>query len=348
MTLDNTIYANDAYAQALLQDARDAAAENVVDPVTFDENYKDLEPAIYSGKPIIISGPPQNGKSTAVQLLSAKLGIPCIPFSCDDGIQKSNVFGCVTIGPNGDTVWEDGPLLKAYRNGYWFDAEEVLQLPPEKTSMFMKITDGSKIYVGYKGEIIHRHPNFRFIATGNPNCRGNKKGNQAFSRRLCFTIDVADLSAKGFLLLGKSKRSWVNTGFFNAAYSLSQAIVAEAARLGKPNESCGITQLCGLFDLIENDPTKLTLDVFTRKVRNTFINVLIKAQVTPQERDLFQNTPATAAIINKMYNEYINSPKPVTPSPSATAAAQPSTTAPQPAQPASGNALLNKLRGIKI
>jgi len=317
-----------------------------VDPIMFDENYKDLEPALHSGQPIIISGPPQNGKSTAVQLLSAKLGVPCIPFSCDDGIQKSNVFGCVTIGPNGDTVWEDGPLLKAYRNGYWFDAEEVLQLPPEKTSMFMKITDGSKIYVGYKGEIIHRHPNFRFIATGNPNCRGNKKGNQAFSRRLCFAIDIAELSSKGFLLLGKSKRPWVKDTFFNAAYSLSQAVIAEAERLGKPNESCGITQLCGLFDLIENDPARLDIDTFVRKVRNTFINVLIKAQVTQQERDLFQNTPATMAIISRMYNEYTTSPKPVAGKPAPTPA-----TSKGPASaagPAAGNSLLNKLRGMKI
>ena len=348
MNIDTSIYANDAYAQALLQGARAVAAENVVDPIAFDENYKELEPAIYSGETIIITGPPQNGKSTAVLLMSAKLGIPCLTFSCDEGIQKSALFGHMEIGPNGQTVWVDGPLVRSWRDGYIFNAEEILQLVSEKTSWFMKMIDGSKFLMGHNGEIIPRHPNFRFIATGNPLCRGNKPSNEAFSRRFGVAIDVAELSAKGFLLLGKSKRPWVSDGFFNASYNLTQAVLNEAKRFGKLNESCGITQLCSLFGLIENDPTPLTYDVFVRKVRNTFINVLTKARISQEDRDLFQTANATQAILQKMYKEYAASPRPTSVTGGGVPAPDPATQSAASSQTMSaGTQMLNKLRRIK-
>ena len=48
--LDNNIYQNDAYAQALLQGARDIASSNTVDPIAFDSAYKQLEPALKAGE----------------------------------------------------------------------------------------------------------------------------------------------------------------------------------------------------------------------------------------------------------------------------------------------------------
>ena len=353
--LDNSIYQNDAYAQALLQGARDIASSNTVDPIAFDNAYKQLEPALKAGENILILGAPQNGKSTAVALIANRYGIPFIPFSCDDGLQPSAVFGGMVPNPNkgvnGDDrefIWEDGPLMKAWRRGYWFDAEELLQLTPDRASMFMKVLDKMPFFVTKAGEVIPRHPNFRFIATGNPLCRGNKKQNQALMRRFGVKISVQELSAKGFLLLGKSKRPFIKDGFFNAGHQLASAVVAEAQRLGHPGESCGITQLTSLIGLLENDAEKLTIDVFKEKVKATFINVLIAAQVTEEQTSIFMGTPAVNGYVSVMFNEYMASPK------AALAQPQQQQQTPPPVQPAqrpatsSGNDLFNKMRGVKI
>ena len=369
MTFDNTIYANDAYAQALLKGAQDIAKSNTVDPIAFDEAYKDLEPALLAGSNILIFGPPQNGKSTAVALIANKYGIPFIPFSCDDGLQPSAVFGSQVPNPNkgvnGDDrefVWEDGPLLRAWRNGYWFDAEEILQLPPERASMFMKVLDKMPFFVTKQGEVVQRHPNFRFIATGNPLCRGNKKQNQALLRRFDTKIFVRELTDRGFLLLGKSKFPNLKDGFFISGYMLSRAIVAEAERLGHPGESCGITQLTALVGILENESVKIDLSSFRRKVANTFVNVLGAAQIEPDLVDAFISQKATSDIISRMFNDYVASPKPIPqgqqasgqkPSAAQQPAADGQTPQPQPAansssQGSSGTDLLESLWRSRI
>ena len=354
--MDNTIYANDAYAQSLLETARNTAKVNLVDPVAIDENYLDLEPAILGGGSVLITGPAQNGKSTAVLLLSAKLGIPCITFSCDDGIQRSSVFGSVALGANGESMWEDGPLLKAFRNGYWFNAEEILQLPPERTSMFMKVADESESFTGFRGEVIKRHPNFRFIATGNPMYHGNKKANQAFSRRFAYVLDIGELSKNSFLLIGKSIRPELSPEFYNASFDLAKAVTNECSRLGMEGESCGVTQLKGLLNLITCDSSPLTIDSFFRKTRNTFVNVMIKARLPQNDRDNFFEQKATESIIACMYQAYVKSQKSNASSgkkaeapsnASADVRADVPQSVPAP-KPSSGKSLFDQLEGLGI
>lgn len=351
--IDTTIYANDEYAQTLIKGVRDIANKNSIDPTAFDENYEDLIPAILSGNNILIEGAPQTGKSTAICQAAVAMGdpdpVPVAIFSCDEGVRYPSVFGELVPNPNkgidGDErefVWQDGPLTKMMRIGGWFDAEELLQLPPEKTSMFMKVLDGAFIILK-NGEIVFKHPNFRFIATGNPLCRGNKPQNQALMRRFPVKIGIKSISKRGFLMLGKSQNPQLADEFFNACYDLSVAVVAEGERLGKPDISCGITQLNALVGLIANDPKKNTLDRFKRKVRNTFINELEGAQVRPNMVDAFANDLITLGHIKKMYDSFENSLK------TAVAGAQPQQT-PPPAQNAeeSGKSLLDQLRRIKI
>lgn len=356
--IDTTIYANDEYAQTLIKGVRDIANKNSIDPTAFDANYEDLIPAILSGDNILIEGAPQTGKSTAICKAAVTLGnpdpVPVVIFSCDEGIQYTSVFGGLVPNPNkgidGDErefVWQDGPLTKMMRIGGWFDAEELLQLPPEKTSMFMKVLDEAFIVLK-NGEIVFKHPNFRFIATGNPLCRGNKAQNQALMRRFPVTIGIKPISKQGFLMLGKSKNPRLIDGFFNAGYDLSVAVIKEGERLGKPNISCGITQLNSLVNIIENDPNKLTMETFKRKVRNTLVNELEKAQIPQEMVDVFADNAITAGIVTQMFNTFTKSPK-VAGSPkvaSQTGAQQEEQ--PQPAQQSSGQALFDQLNRIKI
>lgn len=352
--IDTSTY-TDEYSQTLIKGVREICRNNTVDPIQLNENYELLLPAMLCGNNtnILIVGPPQTGKSTAICKAAEALGdpepIPVCIFSCDEGIQYSNVFGGMVPNPNrgvdGDEreyVWKDGPLTTALKYGGIFDAEEFLQLPPEKTSMFMKVLDEG--YVQLKnGEIIFKHPNFRFIATGNPTCRGNKAQNEALLRRFQVVIGIPGLNKSSFLISGKSKNPNLADSFFNASFDLAEAVMSEGKRLGKPNVSCGITQLNTLVSLVINDPKKNTLDRFKRKVRNTFINVLEGSQIPPNVVDAFANDLITLGIIKTMHDSFENSFK------TAVAGAQPQQT-PPPAQNAeeSGKSLLDQLRRIRI
>lgn len=120
-----------------------------------------------------IIGPAGVGKSTLPRQIAALLNWPVIRFSCSAESRWTHIFGQWVLS-GGDMFWEDGYILDAFRNGKMLIEEEAdFMLPELRASVHTIMEQGSNVVIHgrkdgkiYK-EVIRRHPNFRWISTGN-------------------------------------------------------------------------------------------------------------------------------------------------------------------------------------
>ena len=76
--------------------------------------------------PLLIKGPTGCGKTRFVEHMAARLGRPLITVSCHDDLSAADLVGRHLIG-NGSTVWADGPLTRAVREGAIVYLDEVVE-----------------------------------------------------------------------------------------------------------------------------------------------------------------------------------------------------------------------------
>ena len=314
--LDNTIYANDAYAQELLANTAKIAAENTTDPVSICPAYGLLEDAVKSSVASALVGPGGTGKSVAVALLANRLGIPLIIFQATVETRASSLIGRWAPNPNkgvnGDDreyTFEKGLLLTAYERGYWFDCEEYLQFAPEQQSLMMKFLDGSpSFFLDATKEVVKKHPNFRFIGTGNPDYNGNKdkQKNESFLDRIKPVIYIPELAAKAIVSMCLKRYPQYNkTDFFKTAFDLNKALAASAKALLRKELVFGtrsVNAMCEVIGVRNGAP--LTKDAFKLVVESTFGSAI--AQVGGGCKclpDIFAD-PSICGHVDEMFNEY--------------------------------------------
>ena len=75
-----------------------------------------FEHAFRQRLPVLLKGPTGCGKTRFVEHMAARLGRPLITVSCHDDLTAADLVGRFLIG-DGNTVWSDGPLARAVRQG---------------------------------------------------------------------------------------------------------------------------------------------------------------------------------------------------------------------------------------
>ncbi|MEZ9922365.1 AAA family ATPase, partial [Vibrio breoganii] len=72
------------------------------------------------------------------------------------------------------TIWMDGCLTKAMREGHILILNEIDLMDPAELANMNAILEGSPLVISQlDGEIIAPHPNFRVVATSNSNGSGS-------------------------------------------------------------------------------------------------------------------------------------------------------------------------------
>lgn len=128
----------------------------------------------------LVIGPKGCGKTSAIMQLAARIGQPVIRINFTAQVSISDLVGSVGFGkrPDGSigTIWNDGPLPTAMRNGYWLLLDEIDYGDPSVLSLLYPVLEEfnpskgklPKLTLKEKdGEIITARPTFRIFATGN-------------------------------------------------------------------------------------------------------------------------------------------------------------------------------------
>lgn len=127
----------------------------------FEHSYKNK-------LPFLIKGPTGTGKSRFVEFMAFKLDKKLITISCHEETSSTDLIGRFIIR-GAETVWLDGPLTTAVKEGALLYLDEVAEARPDVIVAIHSLTDHRReLFIDKLGETVKAHEDFMLIASFNP------------------------------------------------------------------------------------------------------------------------------------------------------------------------------------
>lgn len=133
--------------------------------------------------PLLIKGPTGCGKTRFVEYMAARLGRPLITVACHDDLSAADLVGRYLIG-GGDTIWVDGPLTRAVREGAILYLDEVVEARKDTTVVLHPLSDHRRVLpLERTGEQLRAAPEFMLVMSYNPGYQNILKGLKPSTRQ---------------------------------------------------------------------------------------------------------------------------------------------------------------------
>lgn len=127
-----------------------------------------FEMAHDNGLPLLLKGPTGCGKTRFVEHMAAKLGKPLFTVACHDDLSAADLIGRYLL-KGGETVWVDGPLTRAVREGGICYLDEVIEARKDVTVVLHPLTDNRRtLMIDRTGEELVAPKGFMLVASYNP------------------------------------------------------------------------------------------------------------------------------------------------------------------------------------
>lgn len=127
-----------------------------------------FEQAFEHRLPLLLKGPTGCGKTRFVVHMAARLGRRLYTVACHDDLTAADLIGRYLL-KGGDTVWVDGPLTRAVREGAICYLDEVVEARKDVTVVLHPLTDDRRILpIDRTGELLEASPGFMLVASYNP------------------------------------------------------------------------------------------------------------------------------------------------------------------------------------
>ncbi len=118
--------------------------------------------------PVLLKGPTGCGKTRFVAHMAARLGRPLFTVACHDDLTAADLTGRYLLR-GGDTVWTDGPLTRAVREGGICYLDEVVEARKDVTVVLHPLTDDRRLLpLERTGETLAAPPEFMLVVSYNP------------------------------------------------------------------------------------------------------------------------------------------------------------------------------------
>jgi nitric oxide reductase NorQ protein len=139
--------------------------------------------------PLLLKGPTGCGKTRFVAYMAARLGRPLYTVSCHDDLTAADLTGRYLL-KGGDTVWVDGPLTRAVRDGAICYLDEVVEARKDVTVVLHPVTDHRRILpLERTGELLQAPPEFMLVVSYNPGYQNVLKNLKASTRQRFIAIE---------------------------------------------------------------------------------------------------------------------------------------------------------------
>lgn len=118
--------------------------------------------------PLLVKGPTGTGKSRYIEYMAHLLGKELITVSCHEETSATDLIGRYIIKGT-ETVWIDGPLTRAVRNGAILYLDEIAEARPDVIVAIHSLTDHRReLFIDKLGENVKAHQDFMLAASFNP------------------------------------------------------------------------------------------------------------------------------------------------------------------------------------
>jgi len=188
------------------------------------ENFKRIEAVINSGIffPMFITGLSGNGKTLMIEQACAKLKREYFRVNITIETDEDDLLGGFRL-INGDTVWQDGPVIEAMNRGGVLLLDEI-DLASNKIMCLQSVLEGKGIFLKKLSRWVKPAAGFTVFATANTKGKGDVNGgfigtnvlNEAFLDRFKRTLyQTYPTKAAELRILGKvAKELGVNDDGF--------------------------------------------------------------------------------------------------------------------------------------
>ena len=161
----------------------------------------------YSNRlPLLLKGPTGTGKSRLVEFMASSLGRPLISGACHEETSAVDLLGRYLIS-GGETVWSDGPMTRAVREGAILYLDEIAEARPDTLVAIHSLTDHRRtLFLERKSEELVAPPEFMLVASFNP---GYQKGTREMKpstrqRFVSISFDYPDADTETEIVTGET------------------------------------------------------------------------------------------------------------------------------------------------
>ncbi len=142
---------------------------------------------------LLLHGPAGTGKTMACKLICQKIGLPIWDtINCTENLDE---FVLGKYIPDDDRIiFRESYVTEAIRHGGAVVFEEINFARPQYLAFLNSLLDDNGFVRLDTGEVVKRHPDFRFFATMNMGYFGTKELNQSLYNRFHVIIEIAALS----------------------------------------------------------------------------------------------------------------------------------------------------------
>jgi len=156
--------------------------------------------------PLLLKGPTGCGKTRFVRHMAAWLNRPLYTVACHDELSAADLVGRYLIRGE-ETVWQDGPLTRAVRDGAICYLDEVVEARKDTSVILHPLTDDRRELVIEKtGEVIKAPHEFMLVASYNPGYQHVFKNLKPSTRQrfIALTFDYPNLELEIRIVLQES------------------------------------------------------------------------------------------------------------------------------------------------
>ncbi len=156
--------------------------------------------------PLLVKGPTGCGKSRFVEAMAQKLGRPLVTVACHEETNATDLLGRYLI-EGGDTVWRDGPVTRAVREGAILYLDEVAEAREDVVVVLHPLADHRReLYLDRQDELLEAGPEFMLVASFNPGYRKGLRELKPSTRQrfLSMSFDYPDAVAEAEIVVHES------------------------------------------------------------------------------------------------------------------------------------------------
>ena len=120
------------------------------------------------GVPVLLKGPTGCGKTRFIEAMAHELGRELITVAGHEDLTSADLVGRFLL-QGGETVWVDGPLTRAVREGAIFYLDEVVEARQDTTVVIHPLTDHRRqLPIDRLNQTLTAAPGFCMVVSYNP------------------------------------------------------------------------------------------------------------------------------------------------------------------------------------
>ncbi len=224
--------------------------------------------------PILLKGPTGCGKTRFVEHMAYKIfggrktsKMPLQTIACHEDLSATDMVGRYLLKGE-ETVWQDGPLTRAVREGSICYLDEIVEARKDSTVLIHSLTDHRRILPVEKlGVTLDAHPDFLLVISYNPGYQSLLKDLKTSTRQrfvaiefdypepsveaeiICHETGLDSDPSGGLALVGEKIRNLQGHGFDDGVSTRLLIYAAELMTAGMdPLRACDVSIVKALSD----------------------------------------------------------------------------------------------------